>query len=203
MQATGTSPYTTAFDSRLTLSRLTPSRLTTFHSSRKMSLSDAIDRRYRMMPGDLAGKPRQVIVRGVSVEGLEFVTPLVYFEGVGRPLALDPQQRIEMTSIARSTILADWIGSALVLEPVKDGGRERIRLRSTSEKGGAPPIAPSPLPAEGETAKKASMGKILLRTLIVVVIVSLLLTIVWQVENGGLLESLNLDALFNVVQPWF
>jgi len=159
-----------------------------------MSLSDVIDRQYRLLPADLAGKPRKVIVRGVTVEGVEYVTPLIHFEGVGRPLALDAAQRIEMAHIARSTILADWVGAAVVLQPVRTNGQERIRLQALEDAGRlvvndltAPFESPSP---------ERSPWRHLVRLLGVILVVALLLVAVWLVEN-----SANLDTLLDVLMP--
>jgi hypothetical protein len=160
-----------------------------------MSLSDVIDRQYRLLPNDLAGKPRKVIVRGVTVEGVEFVTPLIHFEGLGRPLALDANQRIEMARIARSTILADWVGAALVLQPVRDKGQERIRLQGLDEAGmlavsnsqALPPATSSPV---------QSVGRRLMRLLGMAAVVTLLLAAVWYFENRA-----NLDAILDVLMP--
>ena len=159
-----------------------------------MSQSEVIDRQYRLLPNDLAGKPRKVIVRGVTVEGVEFVTPLIHFEGVGRPLALDAAQRIEMARIARSTILADWVGASLVLQPVRDKGQERIRLR-TLEDAGRLEVRESSVPFEGAPPSR-SVTQHLLRLMRVALVVSLLLAIAWLVEN-----SANLDTLLDVLMP--
>lgn len=157
-----------------------------------MSLSDTIDQRYRMLPADLNGRARQVIVRGVAVEGVEFVTPLVYFEGVGRPLALDADQRMEMARIARSTILSDWIGAALVLQPVRERGQDRIRLHALDEAGRVIVASAPATDAQGQNRA----GAVLLRTLAVLLMVAFLLTAVWLVEN-----SANLQPLLDVLQP--
>lgn len=160
-----------------------------------MSLSDVIDRRYRLLPADLAGKARQVIVRGVTVEGVEYVTPLIHFEGVGRPLALDARQRIEMSRIARSTILADWVGASLVLQPVRDHGQDRIRLYALEE-AGRRVTASSAADGFALTPRSGSGWRVLVRILTVLLIVALLLATVWFVESGA-----NFDALLDVLEP--
>ncbi len=93
-----------------------------------MSISDAVDTRYRLLPADLGGRARRVLVYRVSVEGVEQMTPLVHFEGVARPLALDGDQRSQMAQIAGSTLLADWVGVALVLRPERRNGQTAIAL---------------------------------------------------------------------------
>jgi hypothetical protein len=100
-----------------------------------MSISDVIDVRYRLMPNDLGGKPRQVFVRSVTLQGVEELTPLVHFEGFGRPLALDLDQRMQMATIAHSAILSDWIGATLILQPDRLAGSETIQLRNVGSSG--------------------------------------------------------------------
>jgi hypothetical protein len=89
--------------------------------------------RYRLMPDDLGGKPRQVFVRSVTLQGVEELTPLVHFEGFGRPLALDLEQRMQMATIAHSAILSDWIGATLILQPDRLAGSETIQLRTIED----------------------------------------------------------------------
>ncbi len=101
-----------------------------------MSLSHKVDQDYRLVAADLGGRSRQVLVRQVGLEGLEAVAPLLFFEGVAHPLALDHDQRAEMSRIAHSFLLADWVGAALVLRPVHEGGRETIRLLDLRERAG-------------------------------------------------------------------
>lgn len=98
-----------------------------------ISLSDTIDIRYRLQPQDLGGRPRPVLVRNVTLEGIEVLTPLVHFEGLARPLALDLDQRMQIADIARSNLLVDWIGLPLVLRPERNRGFETIRLVSRGD----------------------------------------------------------------------
>ncbi len=106
-----------------------------------ISISDTIDIRYRLQPADLGGNPRSVLVRAVTLQGVETLTPLVHFEGLARPLALDLNQRIQIAEIARSHLLVDWIGLPLVLRPERMKGLETIRLVGTAEQaGGAVPV---------------------------------------------------------------
>ena len=121
------------------VSRLTfhVSRLT-FHVSTHrphpaMSLSDVVDRRYRLNAAALEGRVRSAIVCSVSYEGVEDLRPLIRFEGLGRPLALDPVQRLDMARITHSTLLADWVGASVLLRPVRSDGHETIRLVGVEE----------------------------------------------------------------------
>ncbi len=93
-----------------------------------VSISDAIDIRYRLQPQDLGGQARSVLVRNVTLEGIEHLTPLVHFEGLARPLALDLEQRMQIAEIAHSHLMVDWIGVPLILRPERQGAFETIQL---------------------------------------------------------------------------
>ena len=101
-----------------------------------MSISAVVDERYRLLPADLNGRARQVMIKAVTFEGVEQFTPLLHFEGVARPLALDPEQRIAMAQLARSTLTADWVGVALVLRPVRANEGDTIALLPLDATGG-------------------------------------------------------------------
>ena len=105
-----------------------------------------VDERYRLTPADLNGRSRQVMIKAVTFEGVEQFTPLLHFEGVARPLALDPAQRIDMAAVAHSTLTADWVGVALLLCPARGDEGDTIALlpldatgrRSAPEPGWTP-----------------------------------------------------------------
>lgn len=139
-----------------------------------------------MAPADLAGVARQVMVRQVGMQGLEELTPLIFFEGVARPLALDHDQRVAMSRIARSHLLADWVGAALVLRPVREQGRETIRLHDLEERR----AVYSRLPLDGWQAAAPVAGRLLGRTLVVLLVVALAFAAVMLVESMPSLEGL-------------
>jgi hypothetical protein len=138
-----------------------------------------VDLQYRLSPADLAGKPRQVLVHHVGLQGVEELTPLLYFEGVSRPLALDPDQLVEMSRIARSHILTDWVGAALVLRPVREQGRETIRLFDLEERTRAwsPAIGP------GWSAPASRRGAMVTRTLVLLLVLAIAFTAVSMIDS--------------------
>ncbi len=144
-----------------------------------MSLSPIVDQRYRLAPADLAGRPRQVMVRQVGMQGLDELTPLLYFEGVARPLALDYDQRVAMSRIARSYRIADWVGAALVLRPTRTQGRDTILLYDLEERL----LASNPPLRERWEAGRAPLQRLLGRGLVVLLIVALAFGAVWLVER--------------------
>lgn len=152
-----------------------------------MSRSAIVDGRYRLTPADLNGRPRQVMVKAVTLEGVEDLTPVLHFEGVARPLALGLMQRTDMALIARSTLTTDWVGVSLVLWPTKADGQEVIALRSIDA---APPrVQPSWRPSNDSPARSVRSA-LLLGLIVLIAFIS-----VFLVENTGLVETI-MDMLF-------
>lgn len=154
-----------------------------------MSLCEVVDRRYRLNPADLAGRTRPVIVCSVTYEGLEELRPLVHFEGLGRPLSLDPDQRLDMARITHSTLLVDWVGASLVLRPVRRDGRESIRLLGRDE------YDPYPLLAPAQRRAPALPVRTILRLLAVIFLIVAAFAAVSMVETATNFQAL-LDVLF-------
>lgn len=144
-----------------------------------MSLSPVVDQRYRLAPADLAGRPRQVMVRQVGMEGLDELTPLLFFEGVARPLALDHDQRMAMSRIARSHRVSEWVGAALILRPTRSQGRDTILLYDLEERVAAanPPLR------ERWVAPQAGAQRLLGRSAILLLVLALAFAAVWLVER--------------------
>jgi hypothetical protein len=155
-----------------------------------MSLSETIDTKYRLHPADLGGRARTVLVSRITFDGIEELTPLVHFEGMARPLALSGEQRIQMAHIARSLILADWIGMALVLRPVRSGGEETIQLHGTEESVRAYPVR------AWRTVRLLPplRWQMLLRMLLIALLLLALLAVVRAVEQTPNIETL-IDSL--------
>lgn len=153
-----------------------------------MSLSDTIDTSYRLHPADLGGRARTVLVFRVTYEGVEELTPLVHFEGMARPLALDADQRIQMAHIARSMLLADWVGTALVLRPARDEGADTIRLHALEER----------IPAAARRATGWGLGprfpaRSALRLLLLALLIAAAFAAVTWIEQAP-----NLEQILNV-----
>lgn len=119
-----------------------------------MSFSATVDYRYRLVAADLEGHTRRVIVTRVSYQGVENLQPLLHFEGIGKPMALDMTQRLTISQIARSTAVSDWVGLMLELRPthreglawieiMEPGGNRRIRdLNATPTRSQRIPTPP-------------------------------------------------------------
>ena len=150
-----------------------------------ITLSDTIDIHYRLQPQDLGGQPRPVLVRNVTLEGLEALTPLVHFEGMARPLALDVEQRMQIAEIARSNLLVDWIGLPLILSPERNGAFDTIRLRSAQSQR----ARPLPLASSGWTTARHNRRRILHVLLITLLLIAAFYA-VSLIDSMGALDQL-------------
>lgn len=155
-----------------------------------MSISDDVDSKYRLHPTDLGGRPRTALICRVGYEGVEEMTPLLHFEGIARPLALDAEQRIQMAGIARSTLTADWVGMALVLRPAREGGEETIRLLALDARSGAVG-AGRVVWRRPRSLKLRPLLRVLLLLLLLAVVYAAVTQIEQGVDLGALLESLS------------
>lgn len=159
-----------------------------------------VDERYRLTPADLNGRARQVMIKAVTFEGVERFTPLLHFEGVARPLALDPEQRIDMAAVAHSTLAADWVGVALVLCPVRSDEGETIALLPLDATGRR--AAPEP----GWTPRRdVQQGprRSLRPVLILLALLALAFAAAYLVENmGSLTNLLGLTIIVSDVDLW-
>jgi hypothetical protein len=144
-----------------------------------------VDERYRLLPADLNGRPRQVMIKAVTFEGVEQFTPLLHFEGVARPLALDPAQRIDMAALAHSTLTADWVGVALVICPVRGDEGETIALLPL-DAGGRRAPEPGWTPRRDVPGPRRSLRPVLL----LLALLALAFAAAYLVEN--------LDSLTNL-----
>jgi hypothetical protein len=99
-----------------------------------MSFSAVVDSRYRLTAADLEGKARVLMVTRVSYQGVENLQPLLHFEGVNKPLALDAEQRATIIRLARSSATSDWVGVLVKLWPIYANGRQRIVLSGHEER---------------------------------------------------------------------
>jgi hypothetical protein len=143
-----------------------------------VSQSILIDQRHRLRAADLGGKPLSAVVRSIAFEGVEELIPLVYFEGMGRPLALDFDQRGDLARIAHSTVLSEWVGLTVVLRPTKIEGGETIRVFGIDEQAGKAAAVSPRVPSERKRPARS-----LFRLLLIVLIVAIALAAVAAVER--------------------
>ena len=119
-----------------------------------MSFSATVDYRYRLIAADLGGRTRSVIVTRVSYQGVENLQPMLHFEGIGKPLALDPAQRLIVSQIARSTAVSDWVGLMMELHPVEYEGRAWIEITPIGGKRQRTQTSNDPSPTVARSAPR-------------------------------------------------
>lgn len=96
-----------------------------------MSISPAIDRRYRLEPRDLGRQEQIVTIQNVTHQGLESLAPLLHFHEIpSKKLLLEPIQCQELAAITGTTHQAAWVGHRVLLAAQSDRDRLRIHLFS-------------------------------------------------------------------------
>ena len=101
-----------------------------------MSRSPVVDQQYRLQPYDLHGIAMRAVIQEVTFQGLEEVAPVLHFASEpAKHLVLDNELRRELIAIVQSSLCEDWIGQAVELRPVQQGGKVRIGLVAPGRQG--------------------------------------------------------------------
>jgi hypothetical protein len=94
-----------------------------------MSRALVVDECYRLQHTDLRGAPQRAMIRYVSFQGLEELTPVLHFEGApGKHLALDASQRRELIQTLHSSLCSDWVGQTIELRPRGENQHPAIEI---------------------------------------------------------------------------
>jgi len=160
-----------------------------------MPHSSVVEQRYRLQPSDLRG-PTQATIVNVSLQGLEKMRPVLHFDRFGKRLVLNDVQSDELAHITHSAVLADWVGCAVMLEPIDEEGAVRISLSSPLSQ--QPMSRPKPRlkqPRRSSTPRTQSDGesmgseqaRILLQSLLLLVLIILITAAVYLLNNTELL----------------
>jgi hypothetical protein len=99
-----------------------------------MSISPIVDANYRLLPADLEGKPRQVVISNVTYQGIEEMSPVLHFVGQTKRLVLSAEQANRVIEIAGTPLFPQWIGTSLVLLPSTSKGESRILIEAPDKK---------------------------------------------------------------------
>ncbi len=75
---------------------------------------------YRLHPRDLDG-PRAVAIRRVTYEGVEELRPVLYFEGLPKPLVLSGEQARALARWTGEALCERWVGHGVTLSPAEGG----------------------------------------------------------------------------------
>jgi hypothetical protein len=105
-----------------------------------MSISPIVDANYRLQAADLEGMARQVEIANVTYQGVEEMTPVLHFVGQTKRLVLSPEQVTQIIDITGSTLFAQWIGVAIVLQPPKSKSETHILIKPVNAKRRAQPM---------------------------------------------------------------
>lgn len=88
-----------------------------------------VDQRYRLQAADLGGAPQRVLIRAISFQGLEELTPVLHFDGLAtKHLALSSVQRQELSRVMHSSLCSDWVGRPVELRLGQVDGEPTVRL---------------------------------------------------------------------------
>ena len=171
-----------------------------------MPHSRVVEQRYRLQPSDLRG-PMQVAITNVSLQGLEKIRPVLHFDKFGKRLVLDDVQSDELARITRSAVFADWVGCAVMLEPIDEEGVMRIALSAPPSQQSSPQRKPRLEQPRPSTARQTQFdqkfmsreqARILLQSLLLLVLIILITAAVYLLNNTELLwrwlDSLNASS---------
>lgn len=94
-----------------------------------MSLSPAIDTRYRLTPRDLGRRDYVVTITNVSWQGVETLTPLLHLkEFPQKRFLLDAVQQQELITILGTYRTDAWIGQQITIAAQSDSDQLRIHI---------------------------------------------------------------------------
>lgn len=133
--------------------------------------------RYRLQPDDLPGGEWEGRIHSVNTQGVEALTPLVFIEGLAKPLTLSAEDMQTLLHMTDSPFASDWIGCKVVVRAVRIDAQRVLRLY-------APGMASLPvdLPAAPRPRRRAWLTLSLLLALI-----ALSVWLVYAVEQRTLL----------------
>lgn len=122
-----------------------------------MSRVEIIDQAYRLHAQDLMGAPRRMTITNVSLQGLEEMTPTLHFDGQTKRLALTRTQSSELIRVTGTSVLQQWIGLTIVLEPASTPDGPTIRISTPS--GAHRTLRPTkPLDDEGRAWRRTMIA---------------------------------------------
>lgn len=141
-----------------------------------MSVS-VVEDRYRLRAHDLVDGAVEATIVNVTVEGLETLRPLLHFDRVHKPLALDPGTANDLARVTGSAIFEDWIGETVKLAP--DDGPSGLQVAILAPNSPAPVTAQPSHHVQEQRRQRA-------RSLMVIFVVVLIFLAVYLMENAGL-----------------
>lgn len=166
-----------------------------------MPHSRVVEQQYRLQPSDLHG-PALATITNVSLQGLEEMRPVLHFDKFGKRLVLDDVQSDELARVTRSAVFADWVGHAVMLEPIGEEGAARISLSSPPSQPTPQPTRPRQKQIRRTQSEQKTMGldqvRIVLQALLLLLLVVLIAISLYLLNNTEIiwrwLDSLNASS---------
>ncbi len=156
-----------------------------------MSISDAVDEKYRIHTADLGSRAQRLVISNISYQGVEEMRPVLHFEGLTKRLVLTQQQSFDMIRLTRSSIPTDWIGETVILKPVRIASETTIEIHGPWAK--APRFLLASRNIVAGTVNQAVHRA--LQAVIAALFLAVLAAVVW-------LAAQNADALRTLLQTW-
>ncbi|HHY54832.1 MAG TPA: hypothetical protein GYA08_05290 [Chloroflexi bacterium] len=94
--------------------------------------------RYRLQPDDLPNGQWEGRIHSVNTQGVEALTPLIFIEGLTKPLVLSADDIQTLLRMTDSPFASDWIGCKVVVRAVRVDGQRVLRLYAPGMAG--PPV---------------------------------------------------------------
>lgn len=104
------------------------------------SISPIVDDNYRLRSSDLEGMARHVVIANVTYQGVERMIPVLHFVGQSKRLVLSPDQVEQIIDITGTTLLPQWKGTTIVLQPGKGKDAAHILIKSITQNKHARPM---------------------------------------------------------------
>lgn len=105
-----------------------------------MSISPIVDANYRLLPPDLEGAARQVVISNVTMQGVERMIPVLHFEGQTKRLVLNAEQVAQLVEITGTSLFAQWIGVSIILQPPSSKRDTQILIKAVTDKSRGQPM---------------------------------------------------------------
>lgn len=141
------------------------------------------ERQFRLQAADFADMPaggHTLVVRAVGTQGVERLAPVLHFEGLAKPLVLDPVDVTAMARLTGSPLWSDWMGKAIPLHIAYEDGQRHVRI------GHPTPAQRAAVLADPERLAKArrAIWRRVRVALMIALLVVLAIVAVYLVENG-------------------
>lgn len=166
-------------DKRTQAARLAAETAHTPTQSAVQGRAVSIVTRYRLQPDDLPGGRWEGRIHSVNTQGVEALTPLVFIEGLTKPLVLSTDDMQALLRMTDSPFANDWIGYKVEVRTVRLDGQRVLRLYAPGMDG-----LPVDIPV---TPRRQRSKRIWLALSLLLALIALSVWLVYAVEQRTLL----------------